>query len=103
MTRKVFICQNFSVEHNSTLNEKHIYFRETYDVDLSTFNFNSSIEEEKVYNEVIQGIGYDILKGLFDPLEIKHARETILYLISKQGSKATHFQVCLSSLITIKP
>ena len=62
-----------------------------------------SIEEEKVYNEVIQGIGYDILKGLFDPLEIRHARETILYLISKQGSKATHFQVCLSSLITIKP
>ena len=73
-----------------------MYFRETYDVDLSTFNFNSSIEEEKVYTEVIQGIGYDILKGLFDPLEIKHARETILYLISKQGSKATHFQVCLS-------
>ena len=72
-----------------------MYFRETYDVDLSTFNFNSSIEEEKVYNEVIEGIGYDILKGLFDPLEIKHARETILYLISKQGSKATHFQVCL--------
>ena len=82
-----------------------MYFRETYDVDLSTFNFNSSIEEEKVYNEVIQGIGYDILKGLFDPLEIKHARETILYLISKQGSKATHFQVCLSSFINfnIKP
>ena len=80
-----------------------MYFREIYDVDLSTFNFNSSIEEEKVYNEVIQGIGYDILKGLFDPLEIKHARETILYLISKQGSKATHFQVCLSSLINIKP
>ena len=33
------------------------------------------------------------LKGLFDPEDIKHARDTILYLISKQGAKATHFQV----------
>ena len=32
-------------------------------------------------------------QGLFDPEEIKHARDTILYLISKQGAKATHFQV----------
>ena len=41
----------------------------------------------------MKGDGYVILKGLFAPDDIKHARETILYLIGKQGAKATHFQV----------
>ena len=41
------------------------------------------------------------LKGLFEPEEIKHARDTILYLISKQGAKATHFQVKVITNILI--
>ena len=45
--------------------------------------------------EVTEGAGYYILKGLFQKEDIRHARETILYLISKQGKKATHFQVRL--------
>ena len=33
------------------------------------------------------------IAGLFEDEDIVHARETIHYLISKQGDKATHFQV----------
>ena len=33
------------------------------------------------------------IAGLFEDEDIIHARETIHYLISKQGDKATHFQV----------
>ena len=33
------------------------------------------------------------MAGLFEDGDIVHAKETIHYLISKQGDKATHFQV----------
>ena len=58
-----------------------------------TFALNETIEENEVYKEITEGLGFKILNGLFDDEDIKHARETILYLIGKQGNKATHFQV----------
>ena len=70
-------------------------FREDYRVDLTNFWQNESIDKDLVFKEIIEGEGYVVIKGLFDPDDIKHARETILYLINKQGSKATHFQVLI--------
>ena len=58
-----------------------------------TFVFNETIEENEVYKEITEGLGYKILPGLFNNEDIKHARDAILYLIGKQGNKATHFQV----------
>ena len=69
------------------------FFRSVYRVDLKSFQKNSSINVDEVVNAITEGDGYYILKGLFEPEDIQHARETILYLISKQGKKATHFQV----------
>merc|ERR1712223_1485371 len=66
--------------------------RTEYLVDLENFQINSSINIDEVVNNVTLGDGYAILKGLFDQDDIKHAEETILYLISRQGAKATHFQ-----------
>ena len=67
--------------------------RNKYFVDLENFQINSSINIDEVVNNVTLGDGYAILKGLFDQEDINHAKETILYLISRQGAKATHFQV----------
>ena len=60
---------------------------------MTNFQSNESINEDQALEEILKGDGYVILKGLFAPEDIKHARETILYLIGKQGAKATHFQV----------
>ena len=73
-----------------------------YQVDLRAFKKNSSINIEEVVKEVTEGNGYYILKGLFDADDIRHARETILYLISKQGKKATHFQVLFIVCIYVR-
>ena len=73
-----------------------------YRVDLSTFKKNSSIDIEEVVKEVTEGNGYYILKGLFDADDIRHARDAILYLISKQGKKATHFQVIFIVCIHVR-
>ena len=62
-------------------------------MDLLAFALNETIEENEVYKEITEGLGFKILPGLFDDEDIKHARDTILYLIGKQGNKATHFQV----------
>ena len=62
-------------------------------MDLENYQINSSINIDEVVNNVTLGDGYAILKGLFDQDDIKNAKETILYLISRQGAKATHFQV----------
>ena len=72
-------------------NSKH--FRSVYKVDLGNFQTNSSIDIDEVVKEITIGNGYVILKGLFHHEDIQHARDTILYLIQKQGKKATHFQV----------
>ena len=71
-----------------------------YQVDLRSFKKNSSININEVVKEVTEGAGYYILKGLFEKDDVEHARQTILYLISKQGKKATHFQVRLSLIGT---
>ena len=60
---------------------------------MENFQINPSINIDEVVNNVTLGDGYAILKGLFDQDDINHAKETILYLISRQGAKATHFQV----------
>ena len=60
---------------------------------MTNFWKNESIDEHLLFKDIIEGEGYVIIKGLFDPDDIKHARDTILYLIGKQGNKATHFQV----------
>ena len=57
------------------------------------FALNETIEKNEVYKEITKGLGFKILPGLFNDEDIKHARDTILYLIGKQGNKATHFQV----------
>ena len=62
-------------------------------VDLSDFLHNTSVDVEQAVKEITTGDGYVILKGLFSKSDIQHAQETILYLISNQGKKATHFQV----------
>ena len=69
--------------------------RSTFDVDLKTFKLNKDIESKNVIQVITEGQGFDILKDLFEPQEIQHAKETIHYLIQKQGSKATHFQVII--------
>ena len=69
--------------------------RSTFDVDLKTFKLNKDIESKNVIQVITKGQGFDILKDLFEPQEIQHAKETIHYLIQKQGSKATHFQVII--------
>jgi hypothetical protein len=66
-----------------------------YQVDLGSFQKNLSINIDEAVNNITIGDGYVILKGLFNKEDIQHARESILYLISKQGNKATHFQVPL--------
>ena len=71
----------------------HFIFRKEFFVDLENFQINPSINIDEVVNNVTLGDGYAILKGLFDQDDINHAKETILYLISRQGTKATHFQV----------
>ena len=68
-------------------------------MDLPNFSYNESIVEDEIFKEITEGLGYQIMSGLFDLDDIKHARETILYLISKQGSKATHFQVRIFNFI----
>ena len=67
--------------------------RSTFDVNLKTFKLNKEIESQNVIQVITEGQGFEILKDLFEPQEIQHAKETIHYLIQKQGSKATHFQV----------
>jgi hypothetical protein len=69
------------------------FFRSVYQVDSTKFSLNQSIDEDDVMKEITEGNGYQILSGLYSPEDIDHARQTILYLIGKQGSKATHFQV----------
>lgn len=76
---------------NAQLNDP----RKEYRVEIANFRLNDTIEEETVLKEVTEGQGYAILSGLYHDEDIKHARETIVYLISTQGSKATHFQVRL--------
>ena len=68
--------------------------RSTYHVDLTKYAKNQSINGNDIVKEIIEGQGFQILHGLFEPEEVQHAREVILYLIAKQGAKATHFQVC---------
>ena len=60
---------------------------------MGSFQQNLSIDIDEAVKNITIGDGYVILKGLFKKEDIDHARETILYLISKQGVKATHFQV----------
>lgn len=62
-------------------------------MDLQRFQINETLEEDKVLHEILHGDGFTIIRGLFDADEINHARDLILYLIGRQGSKATHFQV----------
>ena len=64
-----------------------------YQVELGSFQRNLSINIDEAVKNITIGDGYVILKGLFSKEDIQHTRETILYLISKQGNKATHFQV----------
>ena len=64
-----------------------------YTVDFRHYENNCSINVDNLVKTITKGDGYVILKGLFSKTDIQHARETILYLISKQGKKATHFQV----------
>ena len=90
--------KNFILYKRNISNRTIIDFppRNKYFVDLENFQINSSINIDEVVNNVTLGDGYAILKGLFDEDDMKHAKETILYLISKQGAKATHFQVLAS-------
>ena len=67
--------------------------RTEFHVDLNNFRLNKDISTKNVIEIITEGQGFDILSGLFEPEEIQHAKDTILYLIQKQGSKATHFQV----------
>lgn len=66
--------------------------RSIYEVQMTDFQLNQSISEEKVVVEITEEKGFSILKGLFSPQDIEHAKETVLFLIAKQGLKATHFQ-----------
>ena len=70
-------------------------------VDMGNFEKNSSIDIAEVIQTITTKDGYVILKGLFNSQDIQHARKTILYLISKQGRKATHFQVYILYLKSI--
>ena len=79
-----------------------LFHSSIYRVDLNAFKKNSSINIEEVVKEITEGNGYYILKGLFEADDIRHARDTILYLISKQGKKATHFQVIFIFCIPIR-
>jgi len=66
--------------------------RKKYDCVVENFIHNNTIVENEVLDEILRGDGFVILSGLFEDEDIVHARETIHYLISKQGDKATHFQ-----------
>ncbi len=67
--------------------------RSLYNVDLSEFAKNDTIDEDEVIREITEGQGFDVMSGLFTDEDIQHARDTVHYLIGLQGSKATHFQV----------
>ena len=61
-------------------------------MDLGQFEKNSSINIDEAVKTITTGDGYVILKGLFNNKDIQHARETIMYLISKQGKKQLTFR-----------
>ena len=71
--------------------------RTEFNVDLDNFRLNEDIKTKNVIEMITEGQGFDILSGLFEPEEVQHAKNTIHYLIQKQGSKATHFQVSKNS------
>ncbi len=64
-----------------------------FDVDMSSFSRPADLDVDSVIREMSSGDGFVILRGLFTQGEIRSAKETVMYLVRKEGRKATHFQV----------
>ena len=86
------LIQSNSAQHCTEELQKLTDPRSTFEVNLNSFKLNKNIETKNVIKVITEGQGFDILSDLFEPQEIQHAKDTIHYLIQKQGSKATHFQ-----------
>ena len=65
--------------------------RLSYKVNMTDFPL-LNVDIETLYTEIVSGSGYVIIPSAFSSADISHAREVILYLLSKQGDKASHFQ-----------
>ena len=64
-------------------------------VNPDDFEVHKGMNVSFVVKEITEGQGFFVLPQLFSDEDIRHAKETILYLIRQQGSKATHFQVSI--------
>ncbi len=62
---------------------------------MERFEQPEDLNVDAIISEMSTGKGFVIVSGLFTEEEIRSAKDTVMYLISKEGRKATHFQVSL--------